>query len=125
MEIGAKLRELRVAKNLSQGDIEKRTGLIRAYTSRVEHGHTVPSIGTLEKYANALEVPLYRFFTDEVSVKVPKLPQLKDNSSLWGSRGKERGAFQKLAKALSRMDERDRKLLLSMAQGMARRSGKH
>ena len=51
MEIGAKLRELRVAKNLSQGDIEKRTGLIRAYTSRVEHGHTVPSIGTLEKYA--------------------------------------------------------------------------
>jgi transcriptional regulator with XRE-family HTH domain len=76
MQIGAKLREQREAKNLSQADIEKRTGLIRAYTSRVEHGHTVPSIGTLEKYANALEVPLYRFFTDEVSVKVPKLPRL-------------------------------------------------
>ena len=124
MEIGAKLRELRVAKNLSQGDIEKRTGLVRAYTSRVEHGHTVPSIGTLEKYANALEVPLYRFFTDEVSVKVPKLPRLKDDGSSWGSRGKQRGAFQTLAKALSRMDERDRKLLLNMAEGMARRSGK-
>ena len=125
MEIGAKLRELREAKNLSQGDIEKRTGLIRCYTSRLENGYTVPSIGTLEKYANALEVPLYRFFTDEVTVKAPKLPQLKDDISLWGSRGKERGAFRTLAKALSRMDERDQKLLLNLAYGLARRSGKH
>ena len=124
MESGAKLRELREGKNLSQGDVEKRTGLLRAYTSRVEHGHTVPSIGTLEKYANALEVPLYRFFTDEVSVKVPKLPRLKDDGSSWGIRGKERNAFRALAKVLSRMDDRDRKLLLSMAQGMARRGAK-
>ena len=124
MQIGAKLRELRIAKNLRQGDIEKRTGLFRCYTSRVEKGYTVPTIGTLEKYASALEVPLYRFFTDEVSVKVMKLPQLEEDSSLWGNRGKERDAFQTLAKALSRMDEQDRKLLLNMAQGMARRGAK-
>ena len=124
MEIGAKLRELPEAKNLSQGDIERRTGLIRAYTSRVEHGHTVPSIGTLEKYAHALEVPLYRFFTDEASVKIPNLPQLEDDSSLWGARGKKRAAFRTLAKALSRMDEQDQKLLLRMAERMARRGGK-
>jgi len=124
MEIGAKLRELREAKNLSQGDIEKRTGLFRCYTSRVENGYTVPTIETLEKYARALEVPIYRFFTDELSVKVPKLPKSESDSSLWGSRGKERGAFRKLAKALSRMDEPDRKLLLNMAHGLARRGGK-
>ena len=124
MQIGAKLRELRLAKNLSQGDIQKRTGLIRCYTSRVEHGHTVPSIDTLEKYAHALEVPLYRLFTDEDSVKVPKLRQPKDDSSSWGSRGKERDELRKLAKALSRMDEQDRKLLLNMAQGLARRVAK-
>jgi transcriptional regulator with XRE-family HTH domain len=123
MEIGVKLRELREAKNLSQGDIEKRTGLIRCYTSRVENGYTVPSIGTLEKYASALGIPLYRFFTDEETVVKPKLPRPDDNS-LWGSGGKERSAFRTLAKALSRMDERDRKLLLSMAQGMARRGAK-
>jgi hypothetical protein len=64
------------------------------------------------------------FFTDEVPAKMPKLPRLKDDSSSWGVRGKERSAFQKLAKALSQMDDRDRKLLLSMAQGFARRSGK-
>jgi transcriptional regulator with XRE-family HTH domain len=123
MEIGVKLRELREAKNLSQGDIEKRTGLFRCYTSRVENGYTVPSIGTLEKYASALGVPLYRFFTDEESVVEPKLPR-SDDSSLWGERGKERDTFRMLTKALSRMDERDRMLLLSMAQGMARRGEK-
>ena len=62
MNIGRKLRELRIAENLSQGDIEERTGLLRAYTSRVEHGHTTPSIATLEKYATALDVPLYTLF---------------------------------------------------------------
>ena len=124
MRIGAKLRELRIAKNLSQGDIEKRTGLFRCYTSRVENGYTVPTIETLEKYASALEVPLYRFFTDEVTVKAPKLLKLPSDTSLWGTSGKERDAFRTLAKALARMDERDRRLLLSMAQGMARRGGK-
>ncbi len=123
MEIGAKLREMREAKNLSQGDIEKRTGFFRTYTSRVENGYTVPSVETLEKYATALEVPLYRFFTDEESVVKPKLPR-RDDSSLWGSRGKERSELQSLVRALLRMDERDRKLLLSMAQGMARRGAK-
>ena len=53
MVIGERLRELRKAKNLSQGDIEKRTGMLRCYTSRVENGHTVPSVETLEKYASA------------------------------------------------------------------------
>jgi|SRR5579862_7336854 len=125
MEIGTKLRELRIAKNLSQGDVEKRTGLFRCYTSRVEHGHTVPTVETLEKYAHALEIPLYRLFTEEDSVKVPKLPQLKGDRSLWGERGEEeRTAFQTLAKALSRMDEQDKKLLLDMAQRMARRGAK-
>jgi transcriptional regulator with XRE-family HTH domain len=124
MGIGDKLRELRIAKNLSQGDIEKRTGLFRCYTSRVENGYTVPTIGTLEKYAHALEVPLYQLFTDGESVKAPKLRQPKDDSSSWGARGKERDAFQTLAKAFSQMDEQDQKLLLSNAGGMARHERK-
>src|SRR6266436_573025 len=59
MIIGDRLRELREAKSLSQGDIEKRTGLLRCYISRVENGHTVPAVETLEKMARALELPLY------------------------------------------------------------------
>jgi transcriptional regulator with XRE-family HTH domain len=59
MDIGNRLRYLREEKNLSQGDIEQRTGLLRCYISRVENGHTVPAIETLEKMARALEMPLY------------------------------------------------------------------
>lgn len=58
MIIGERLRALREEKGVSQGDIEKRTGLLRCYTSRVENGHTVPSVNTLEKMSRALEVPL-------------------------------------------------------------------
>lgn len=70
MVIGDKLKTLREQKNLSQGDIEKRTGLLRCYISRVENGHTVPSVDTLEKLARALEVPMYRLFTDDEHVKL-------------------------------------------------------
>jgi len=62
MIIGDRLREMRVEKKLSQGGIEKRTGLLRCYISRVENGHTVLAIETLEKMARALEVPLYQPF---------------------------------------------------------------
>ena len=64
MIIGDRLRALHEEKKLSQGDIEKRTGLLRCYISRVENGHTVPAIETLEKMARALEVPLYQLFYD-------------------------------------------------------------
>src|ERR1700722_15296729 len=123
MVIGETLKALRMQKNLSQGDIEKRTGLIRCYTSRVENGHTVPSVDTLEKYARALEVPLYRFFTDEQHVKILKLPEPNDDRE-WGSRGKQRGELQQFTKALSKMSDRDRNILLVMAQKMTQRKMK-
>ena len=119
MLIGEKLRELREAKHMSQGDIERRTGLIRAYTSRVENGHTVPGVATLEKYAGALGVPLYRFFTDH-PVKRPKLPQSGSDGE-WGTRGKDRSEFHLFAKAFARMSDRDQEILTAMAQKMARR----
>ena len=64
MIIGDRLRMLREQKKFSQGEIEKRTGLLRCYISRVENGHTVPAVETLEKFARALEVPLYQLFYD-------------------------------------------------------------
>jgi len=68
MLIGERMRALRQRKALSQSDIEKRTGLFRCYTSRVENGATVPSIATLEKYARALEIPMYALFYDGESL---------------------------------------------------------
>ena len=62
MLIGTRLRQLREQKHMSQGDIEERTGLLRCYVSRVENGHTVPSLETLERFAAVLDVPLYQLF---------------------------------------------------------------
>ena len=123
MIIGDRLREMRVEKKLSQGDIEKRTGLLRCYISRVENGHTVPAIETLEKLARALEIPLYQLFYD--GEEPPKLPNLlKRNSpddTAWGSTGKDARYLSKLRQLLAKTGEGDRKLLLHMAQKMSNR----
>jgi transcriptional regulator with XRE-family HTH domain len=123
MIIGDRLRELREEKKLSQGDIEKRTGLLRCYISRVENGHTVPAIETLEKMARALEVPLYQLFYDgEVPPELANLPKrMSSDDVAWGSTGKEARFLNKLRRLLSKTDEGDRKLILHMAQKMARR----
>ena len=123
MIIGDRLRILREQKKLSQGDIEKRTGLLRCYISRVENGHTVPAIETLEKMARALEVPLYQLFYDgEEPPALPNLPRRKTADEIaWGSRGKEARFLNRLRRLLGRIDEGDRRLLLYMAQKMAGR----
>jgi transcriptional regulator with XRE-family HTH domain len=88
MVIGNRLKELRESKELSQGDIEKRTGLLRCYISRVENGHTVPAVSTLEKMARALEVPLYRLFHDgEAPASLRKMKPPKDDE--FGSTGED------------------------------------
>jgi len=79
MIIGERLRWLREEKKFSQGEIEKRTGLLRCYVSRVENGHTVPSVETLEKMARALEIPMYKLFYD--AEEPPKLPNLLKRKS--------------------------------------------
>jgi len=125
MEIGQRLRELREAKKFSQGDIEKRTGLLRCYISRVENSHTVPAVETLEKFARALEVPLYKFFyAGTEPPKKPKLPATENSERLWGTSAKEWPELRSLAKALSRMDGRKRTLLLGLGQRMERRNQK-
>ncbi len=123
MIIGDRLRALREEKKFSQGDIEKRTGLLRCYISRVENGHTVPAIETLEKMARALEVPLYQLFYDgEEPPELPNLPKRKTADEIvFGSSGKEARFLTKFRRLLGRIDEEDRRLLLYMAQKMANR----
>jgi len=123
MIIGDRLREMREVKQLSQGDIEKRTGLLRCYISRVENGHTVPAIETLEKMARALEVPLYQLFYDgEEPPKLPNLLKRKSSSEVaWGSSGKDARYLGKLRRLLGKSDEHHRKLILLMAQKLAGR----
>jgi len=124
MTIGERLRTLREAKDLSQGDIEKRTGLFRCYVSRVEGGYTVPMLDTLEKFARALEVPLYQIFYEGEEPAAP--PDLSKGSAtddfVWGSSRKEARLLTRFRRLLGRVNEKDRNLLLFMAQKMARKT---
>ena len=124
MVIGTRLRALREDRKFSQGDIEKRTGLLRCYISRVENGHTVPSIETLEKLAVALEIPLYQLFYE--GDEPPPLPNLSKRTTteelaMDAETEKENRFFEKVRRLLSRIDEKDRQLLLYMAQKLASR----
>ncbi len=121
MVIADRLRALREEKGLSQGDIERRTGLLRCYISRVENGHTIPAIETLEKMARAMEVPLYQLFYDgEEPPKPPVLPRRKaEDDTAWGHSGKDARVLTQFRRLLGRMHGDDRKLLFWMAQWMA------
>jgi transcriptional regulator with XRE-family HTH domain len=124
MQIGTRLKEIREAKNLSQGDIEKRTGLVRCYTSRVEHGHTVPSVETLEKFARALEIPLYQLF-HEGEEAAARRKRAEESVPAWGTTRRERNMYRQFVEALAHMNPRNRELLFKIAEQMVRRSTKH
>ena len=123
MLIGTRLRQLREQKQMSQGDIEERTGLLRCYISRVENGHTVPSLETLERFAGVLDVPLYQlFYSGEEAPPTPSLTPRKsleemiaDNSA----NGEDAQFLLNLRNILSRLAEPDRDVLLSLAKRLA------
>src|SRR3984885_5231919 len=121
MVIADRLRLLREKKNLSQGDVEKRTGLLRCYISRVENGNTVPAIESLEKLARAFDVPLYQLFLDGDNPPTPRnfLNQTNKNEGMWGTSGKDAKMVDMFRRLLSRTSEQDLKILLFTAQRMA------
>jgi len=124
MVISYRLRAIREQKDLSQGDIEQRTGLKRCYVSRVENGHTVPSIETLEKLARALEVPMYQlFYEGEQPPEVPSLPKgISAGNVEWGSSGESAKFFNRLHQLLSRLSADDRKLIMHMTFQLVRKN---
>jgi transcriptional regulator with XRE-family HTH domain len=125
MSIGERIRQLRVQKGLSQGDIERTSGLLRCYISRVEHGHTVPSLETLERFAAGLDLPLYRLFYtgDEESSAAPGAPHksLQELAEQGGAIGSDAGFLLKLKGYMEKMAQSDRALLLDLAKKLADR----
>jgi transcriptional regulator with XRE-family HTH domain len=118
MLIGDRLKELRNEKHMSQGDIEKHTGLLRCYISRVENGHTIPAVQTLEKIARALEVPMYRLFF----AGKPEVLKVAKSQNDWGG-GKDAEEFGQFRRAIRKIKkESDVHLLVFMAQKMSQKS---
>ncbi len=116
MNIGETIRNFRLQKGMSQGDIEKRTGLLRCYLSRVENGHTIPSLDTLAKIATAMEVPLAQFFHDSGGDNGGKnLPQLSEEEVRF---------LSQIRRYSSNLNDSDRKLVIAMVKKMAASTGK-
>ena len=114
MEIGERLKAIREQKDLSQGDIEKRTGLLRCYLSRVENGHTIPSLDTLSKIAGAMEIALSQFFSESGHSNGSKgLPQLSDDEVRF---------LSQVRRYAANLNDSDRKLVLAMVKKMASNS---
>src|SRR6266478_9961863 len=116
MIIGSRLKSLREAKNLSQGDLEARTVLLRCYTSRVENGHTVPSLETLEKFARALGMPMYQLMYD--GDKPPAAPETekKHARNSWETSRAGLRLMTKLIHLIAKMNKPARNLILFLAQ---------
>ena len=110
MNIGETIRSYRLQKGMSQGDIEKRTGLLRCYLSRVENGHTVPSLDTLSKIAGAMDLPLSQFFSKGPSNGTKGLPQLSDDEVRF---------LSQIRRYSANLNDSDRKLVLAMVKKMA------
>jgi transcriptional regulator with XRE-family HTH domain len=125
MSIGARIRQLREQKSLSQGDIERSTGLLRCYISRVENGHTVPSLETLERFAGAFDLPLYQlFYKDDAPPQTPKLTPrvtLEELAEEQSKEGSEARFLLNLKRLMDRMAEGDREILLTLARKLATR----
>ncbi len=125
MAIGARIRQLREQKGLSQGDIERMTGLLRCYTSRVENGHTIPSLETLERYAAALGLPLYQLFY--AGDEPPPTPNLTPRQTLEelaeeeGKQGADARFLLNLKSLAEHIRDSDRHVLLSLAKKLASR----
>ena len=96
----------REAKGLSQGDIERRSGLLRSYISRVEGGYTAPSLVTLEKFAKALDVESYQLLLPHNGrpKSLPMPSQITRSKPL-----------KRLIRLYEGMSSSDRRLLLTLA----------
>ena len=110
MKIGTTIRTYRLQKGLSQGDIEKKTGLLRCYLSRVENGHTMPSLETLAKIAEALDLPIAQFFADDALGRQLNAQKLSDD---------ELKFLTQIRRYSSNLNDSDRKLLLAMVKKFA------
>lgn len=110
MKIGTTIRAHRLQRGLSQGDIEKKTGLLRCYLSRVENGHTVPSLDTLSKIAAALDLPISQFFAEDSLGRHPKTRKVSDE---------ELKFLSQIRRYSPNLTDSDRKLLLAMVRKFA------
>ena len=89
--------------------------MLRGYISRVEHGHTVPSLETLERFAGALGVPLYELFCDPDQLTSEPIGTTAEDQTA------ESQFLRRIKGCIRGLRESDRDLLLDLARKLANR----
>ena len=96
--------------------------MLRTFISRVENGHSMPSLDTLERFATALDVPLYQLFCEaEGSTALPNLTPGDGTREEPGPDRSDDRFLLELKGLATRMAESDRTLLLDFANRLASR----
>jgi transcriptional regulator with XRE-family HTH domain len=113
MIVGERLKAVRESKKLSQGYIENKTGLLRCYVSRVENGHTTPSIETLEKWTRALDISMSQLFAENGGAAKP-LTALKSSQTPKLNRT-AMNSLRRVEAAFARMKPRDIAIITSLS----------
>ncbi len=87
MELGAKLKEMRLQKNLTQEELADRCELTKGYISQLENDVTSPSIATLYDLLNALGSTLAEFFREDTEEKIvfsePEYIEKRSDGMIW------------------------------------------
>lgn len=81
---GARVRELRLERGLTQEDLAAHCGLFRTYMSRVETGAANPTLAMIDALATSLAVPIAELFP------APEVRPAGRPPAKAGSRGKVR-----------------------------------
>jgi transcriptional regulator with XRE-family HTH domain len=108
--IGARILEFRKQRGLSQDDVQRATGFSHAYISNVERGQTLPSLESIERFADALQVPLSELFrSGEAGSKTRTTDPASDPSDL----------LALLRAHVGTMTAKQREILLALALRLA------
>jgi len=67
MQVAAQVRDIRRARHLSQRQLAGRMQVPRTYISKIENGKAIPTLGSLERLAQALEVEVSQLVRDSRS----------------------------------------------------------
>jgi len=121
--IGLRLRNLRCRRGLSQRELQQKAGLMRCYISRLENGHTVPTLEILERLASALELPLYWILhvAEDPAGSGPTLDS-DTEGSVQERMSPDARFLRKLKSLWRRMTDYDREMLVLVAGRMADRA---
>ena len=91
MDVGGRLRELRQERGKSMRALARDSGLSTNALSMIERGRTSPSVSTLYKLAEALEVPITAFFRVEQPRQTIVFRKVDEHSCIEFPRGRWEG----------------------------------